>query len=761
MTLQVWGGAAVLVAASVVIGRACALLGWRCSAAGPAVGMAALIVIAAIAIKLPGRAVTAAVVLLVLLLASGALVMRRSRTVRAPVVALLTLLVAGFEAAIPFLANGRVGLLGVSLDNDTANHLIWAEALRSPAAGTRYGLPTGYPLGPHSLVDALSSGLGVRLDLAFTALLVATVLITALTAAAALVGQAGWKRLVTGVLGALLYLPAAYYAEASFKETLLGVMLLGLVLHLEELRVDWEPHASGRWRGLLPIAVLIAGTIYTYSYVAIAWVGLTLLIWALAEVVAHPGGLRSWRRRLLELAPPAAIGALVLLILLLPSAGRIASFAGSIGVSPSGTGAIATTNLGNLPHFLSAYEALGIWNSPDFRFFPVSLFHAGELAALALVVLLLGFAWSVRRRELVLPAAVAACAIIYWRAFHGQSPYVAAKALVIAGPLVAVTGLRGLLCSEPRLPGWARSLRLAVAAGFVVFAAQSSYQALRDEPVWPAESTRELISLDQLTRGRTLLFLGASDYAPWIFHDSKMSALAPNTVSMGQALAMPGKPNVYATALDFDSVSPTTINRFAWIITTDTSYASQPPAGVRLVRQLPMYELWQRVAPVAPRQVIEPAGAPGAVLDCRARPGRELSHKHGVAAVMAPPVTAGLSGILPGNTDTTSLRLPAGTWDLSLQYSSPETLDVSAAGRRWRMPAYLDRPGPFFAVGTVVSTGAPVTVTVHAERSSSLTGPILAALLTQVVATPHPDPRVLVPLRRACGRYVDWLRLQP
>ena len=359
-----------------------------------------------------------------------------------------------------------------------------------------------------------------------------------------------------------------------------------------------------------------------------------------------------------------------------------------------------------------------------------------------------------------MPAAVLACAVIYWRAFHGQSPYVAAKALVIAGPVVAVTGGRGLLRRpDVRLSRWAGAVRFAAAALFVILAAHSSYLALRNEPVWTSESTNELLALDRSTRGDSLLFLGNTDYAPWIFHDSNMSALGVDTVSMAQAVPSPSKPNTYGTALDFDSVSPSTINRFSWVITTSTSYASQPPPGFVLVRRLRMYELWHRVAPIAPRSVLEPAGAPGAILDCHLPSERRLSRQHGIAAVMTAPATAGLSAILPGGSDTTSVVVPPGQWNLSLQYESPEPLDITAGGRHFTMPAYDDRPGPFFPIGSVTSTGARISVIVHEPTATAFTGHGLAALLTQVAAVRSPDPRVLVPMNRACGRYVDWYRL--
>jgi hypothetical protein len=760
VTLQVWAAAAAIVAGSLLLGNAVARLGVLCRAAAPAVGLSLLILISSVAIKLPGNAGTSAVILLAVLLAAALAAMWRRGSTRFPVVPVVVICVAALGAAIPFIANGRVGLLGVSLDNDTSTHLIYAEGLRSGVSRAHYAVSSSYPLGPHSLADTLSTGLGIRLDLAFTGLQIATVLITALVAANALRNESGWKRVIVGVLAALFYLVASYYAEGSFKEPLLGLLLLAMVLHLEEAHAHWVPGSRERWTILIPVAALMAAGIYVYSYPGLAWFGLTLLIWIVAEVAARPSLLKRWRGSLHEFGPPAGVAASLFFVLLAPTAGRIVSFAGVVGTSPSGSGAIVTSSLGNLASALSPYEALGIWNNTDFRFVPANVFHAGELSALALGVLLIGLAWSLSRREFLLPAAVVACAIVYWRASHGQSIYVTAKALAIAGPVVAVTGMRGLLQSPVAAPRrWIRFGRLALAAGFVGFAIHSSYGALRSEPVWPPESAAELISLDRLTAGQTVLFLGNSDYAPWLFHDSDMSALALNTISTGEAALNPAKPNVYGTSLDFDSVASQSMNLFHWFVTTNTTYASQAPAGLRLVRRLRLYELWERVASIAPRQVLESSGAPGAILNCDTASDRALSRRRGVAAVMTAPAVVGLGGLPPGGSARVTLRLPPGRWDLSLQYESAVDLDLQGGGGHWHMPAYLDRPGPVFGFGSVVSTGAPIPFTVRAERPSAITGPNLAAMTTALVGTRSPDARTLVPLRRACGRYVDWYRL--
>lgn len=598
VTLQAWGTAAVVVAGSLLLGHALGVIGVRSRAAAPAVGLALLIIISSIVIKLPGNATTASGIMLAVFLGAAVVVIKRRRLWRFPWVPLVVACAAGLGAAIPFISTGRVGLPGVSLDNDMAQHLEYAEALRSGVTRSIYGLPTAYPLGPHSLVATLASGLDARLDLAFTGLLIATVIVTALTGANALRGEAVYKRAVIGVFAALLYLVAAYYAQSAFKEQLMGLFVLATALHLEEVRCGPALKSWALLWALVPVSLLCAAGVYVYGYLALAWMGLTVAIWLAAEIVIAPGRLRLWRAGLRGLLP-AAVGAVaVLLILLAPIGGRIVSLISTFGVSPSGTGAITPNMLGNLVYALSPFEALGIWNSNDYRFLPPDQLHAGVLAGLALGVLIFGLVWATARRELLLPAAVAACTLIWWRSSHGQSIYVTAKALVIAGPVVAVTGLRALLESPRRPLRVSASLsRLAVAVVFVLFAARSSYEALANEPVWPSESNNELLSLDKVTRGHTLLFLGATDFTDWLFHDSMMSALAPNSGSLGQALPRLTKPNAYSSALDFDSVDTSELNRFQYVITTNTPYASQPPEAFRLARAFPMYELWRREEP--------------------------------------------------------------------------------------------------------------------------------------------------------------------
>jgi len=212
-------------------------------------------------------------------------------------------------------------------------------------------------------------------------------------------------------------------------------------------------------------------------------------------------------------------------------------------------------------------------------------------------------------------------------------------------------------------------------------------------------------------------------------------------------------------------------------VVTRTPFASSAPAGFRRVAVTPQYELWARTGPVPPRGVLQEAGRPGALLDCTTPDGRALSRRRGAAHVIPQPVVSGPLGWShvvrdAGDSATQSLRLPRGRWDLSLQYVSRQPVTVAAAGVRTVLPGTLARMGPYYITGTVTSDGrTPVTVRVRLGSLPSFgrligskgTTRALDSLnhqpLGALAATRHGAAGATVPLRRACGRYVDWYRV--
>ncbi|MGH7910516.1 MAG: hypothetical protein ACREOV_02215, partial [Candidatus Dormibacteraceae bacterium] len=522
--------------------------------------------------------------------------------------------------------------------------------------------------------------------------------------------------------------------------------------------------AKLRWRTLVPAVILVAAAFYTYSYTAIAWFGGAVVIWLVAETACRPWRVlsRAGLRRVMAAAGSAWVSVLLLVLLLVPISGQMRSFFSSVGVSPSATSAIPVNALGNLIHPLSGYESLGVWWSPDFRVDPANVFRTGELAAFALAVMVFGFIWSLRRGERLLPAAVAASLLIWWRAGGTQSPYVVAKALVIVAPLIMALDLRALLTGG--LHGSAiRVLVSVVAAAFCVFAAYSSYLVLRNEPVQASASGHELAAFSARIQDGSVLYLGDDQYAPWDLRPAAVSALDPNVLSQGDAAPNPAKPA--GGQLDFDSVTATSLDRFTYVITSNSPFTSQPPPNFQLVQSLPLYRLWRRTGPTVARQVIDPAGTPGAVLSCDTPLGRRLRRSHGVASITSAPITAPGAGLLPGWSRTLEVPLPEGEWDLSIQYVSAFELDLEAEGHQWSMPAVTAPPQEFYAVGQVQGHGvkSPVSLDVHLPKPSPFTSEagLLYANITTLAATRTPNTHQLVPLRSACGRYVDWYRLSP
>ena len=762
MFVQAYGTAAAIIVASVVLGRAVCVL---CGGAGrwwgaPAVGFAGLMILAEATIKLPGKAVTAAVVCGVAVVLAAVFLLSRGRP-RFPLQDLVVGVVSLLGASVPFIASGRVGP-GVGVDNDLALHLLWAEGLRSSRMEHIWGLPNSYPLGPHAVVAALGTAVHAPLEMVFAGLLLASVGLIALVAADVLAGQALWRRVVVGVMCSLTYLIASYYGEGAFKETIMAGLLLGFVLYLELIK-DRMSAASAvmRFRLVLPAGVLAAGAVYNYSYLGLVWFAATLAVWAAASVALRPALLRAWisRERLVD-AAPWVVGFVVLgILVLLPIAGSLVNFFNTLGISPSGSGAVPTNNLGNLSGPLSPYEALGIWWSADFRAAPLNGFHAGQLAAFSLAALAFGLFWSLRRRELVLPAAVAGAAVIYFYSERTQSPYVAAKALVIGAPLVTALVLRALL-TRPEGQRWSQALGIAVAGVFVAASGYSTYRELQNEPVQAPAATTELAAFHRKTGDAAVLFLGIDDFAPWELRESPVATLSTGSQTVGSAGARANKP--FASGdLDFDSVIPADLNNFRYVITTNTQFASQPPANFHLLASARLYQLWQRTGPTLDRSVIEPSGQPGAILDCHTPLGRRLHASRGIASLMGEPVEIKGVNLAPGGSFVVGLPLPRGRWELSVQYVSTMITHYSAQGGHWTLPAFLGRPGEIFDVGPVTGggVGAPVPFTIRAERPSFLSGDTTYADSQVILATRLPNTRQIVPLKDACGKYVDWYRL--
>jgi hypothetical protein len=756
-----YASAIVICLAAIVLGRAiCVMSGHEGSTwLAPAVGLAALMIVCQVAVSLPGHGWTAAGVVVVLV--SVGIGARRAAawpaaTDLVPVAAAVLVI-----TTVPFLANGRVGVLGVSVLNDTHWHLFLAQGLLDPSIRPLDGYGAGYPLGPHAVAAAFAQGLGTSVDRSLTGLLIATPVLTGLTALGLLGEVRRTGRWLVAIAAAIPYLAAAWYVQSAFKEPIMSLLLLGLVLALQTGRREAfaRPGAVA-----VPVAVLIAGMLYDYSYPGLIWPVAILACWLVLEPVIGGG----WRRfSVLVLGtrhalPALALAALVLIVLIAPDLNRMYTFWQSNGGSSVGTvGGVTTAALANLAGPLHTLEGFNVWLWGDFRFAPPGTLRADVLPGFAVAVLGFALVRALARRELPWVAAMIGFALVYVYTKHSQSPYVAAKALAMPGPLLIVGSGAALLTPLARFRGRAlASLALALAAVFFfVLSFNSDLLALRDAQVGPSDHTAELRSLRPLLHGRPTLVLFYDDYFKWELLGVPVSSpLMPSPTPVAVSAA---KPWAYGQALDFDSIDAAQLDRFDYVITTRTRAQSQPPANFHLVATSPSYEVFRRLGPTPVRRVLPESGQPGATLNCGTPAGRLLSRQHGVAAVRAAPVSVAVAPLLPGQSQQLKLRLAPGRWQLSLPYVSSQALVVRGSGLDVRLPANLDRPGSLWPAGTVTSTGTPITLTLTvADPGALFSGdpPAQYFIPQPLVAVPD-TPERIIPLHAACGRYVDWYQL--
>ena len=774
--LAILAAAALIGAASLIAGRAllvafgCRQWSWL---SGP-VGLAALAVVAQPLVRLPGRGTTAAILLGLALI--GCLVYLRGRweepSLREVALEGAPLGLAVLAAAsLPFLLNGRVGVLGEGVySNDQAAQLYWAQWLADGFGPEPAGVALGYPLGPQSLMAALSAGTGISLEAVFNGLLLAIPVLTALTALAGLAALPRWRRFGAAGLVALPYLGATFLAQSGFKETLMALFLLAFALALAELlprnRLDPRELLPGRRaarRGsVATLAILAAGTVVVYSLPGLLWPLAAAAVWLVAEALT--GGVPLSRGRLREVVrralPWALAGLAVLALLALAQVGSVGNFIDRLG-DVQNTG-------GRLTSSVSPREVMGLWPQGDFR-----VDESGEplaIAASLVALVALGYAawWWWRRRELAVPAALAGAAAVYvLTRWHGGI-HVQAKALAIAAPLVMFFAVRALVDRRrgSDLPGVAVA---CLATLFVVGAAGSAFLALRAAPVGTTPRVADIEELLPIVEGDRVLYLVPDRFSSYRLEGALVGS--PGGYVPSQDIpARRAKRWDQGLPLDLDTVPDARMDRFRFAITTSAPYQSSSQKNWQPTHVTSSYTLWRRFLATPAHGVLDDErGAPGAVLDCTDPAQRRLSERDGSAAVIAEPVitdtwTAPVFG--SGDDATAELRLPPGRWELSLQYHSEIGIELEGAGLSEPLPASLEGMfafapggGPFWPAGELeVDGGDPVTFTVRQQPRSGLQKLLGVERMTWLgtLAATRPGRPEQIPLADACGRYVDW-----
>lgn len=716
----------------------------------PPVGLSVAMLAATPATHIPGRCATVAI-LLGLLAAAAAVWCLRSPQHRPPLSGLLAALPVAVLAIVPFLAAGRGGILGVTVDNDMTVHLAFVEGFLSPAVAEAFPLPRDYPLGPHAVAAALSNGLGIDADLAFSGFTLALPVVNAWTVLAAARRASWFGKAVAATVAGMPFLVAAYYGQGSFKEVAQAGLVLAVALDLS----GCGPRLGrGRW---VPFALLVGGIVSAYSPAGLFWVVAIFGLWLAGRLA-----IQAWQRRLREVPgivrrelPALGVGLAVPAVVLLPQAHRIYEFI----ALREGTG-IAVSDIGNLVARLPGWEVQGIWGSADYRLPASPAFTGGLWSCFVVALVLFGAFWAFRRGRWLLPLAAVAAMLIWKYSDRSQSIYVAAKALVIASPLVLLVAVLPLVDRGPgrwpRRPRWA--WLLVPLLGLVLFlrVGVDDLRALRFSPVGPTDHARQLMSFRPLIAGKKTLFFGEDEFTIW-----ELAGVEFRAISLGPTPEVPLRPQKsweFGRADDFDTVPASTLNEYEWFVSTRDAASSAPPPQLRLVRSTEDFQLWRRLGRIRERSILKEGEWPGAVLRCDTKEGRAILARGGVAAIRRPPIVASAASAPAGGTVAVRLNLPVGTWELESPYTSHLPVEVTAPGLKTVLPANLDRPGPRLPIGRLtIRRHRPVSISFHVE-DTLLAPPTAGANFNWIVATPAAGVDQVIPIRRACGRYVDWYR---
>ncbi|HYH62444.1 MAG TPA: hypothetical protein VD766_11315, partial [Solirubrobacterales bacterium] len=578
--------ALVIVIASVVLGRSLMLaLGWkRPEWVAGAVGFAALVVIAPFAVRLPGRGLTAAILLAILTIVC-AVVTRKAVPKRGPhaeraadapsaqhSVALIVVPLMLAIACLPFVFNEGIGVLGEGIyTNDQAAQLYWADWLADGFGPQPSAVSVGYPVGPQALAASVSEGTGFNLLDVFNGLLIAIPALTALAALSLLAHLAPGRRLVAALLTGLPYLGASFLAQSGFKETAMAmfVLALGVVLHLASRRADEDREPPPARAAIGVVALLGAASVFTFSVPGGAWFGIAVPVWAILTWGFGTSRFDHARIRS-DLAEHRALligGAIALVALAAVALGPAGNFLDKIDEVQG--------SIGRLTSPIFPGEALGIWPEGDYRIVRGEV--SGSLLATAFAGLcaLGGTIALIRRREWGIIAVLAAAAFVYALARPFAQIHVEAKALAVLAPVVMLVSVRWLLA-----PGRdsAAVLRQAVGAVFCALALASTFIALRAAPVgFDDRGAEDLRVLAEQIEGESVVFLGVDRFAGYWLRGTL--AESPGGYVPQDVDARPEKTWQQGLAMDFDTLSPSKLDRYDYAITTAAAYASTPPAS--------------------------------------------------------------------------------------------------------------------------------------------------------------------------------------
>jgi hypothetical protein len=577
----------------------------------PAVGFAALVVVATLCTYWHVTAPLTPVALVAVGAAGLFLGWRRLRPSRLdwwPVAAWAAVYAV---VCAPVLLSGGVTLAGYLLDTTVAFHVAGGEYLidhardfaRLPESSFRQTMENyfggQYPAGGQVLLAGAGRLTGVDSLWLYQPFLSAVVAFS-VPPLYFVCRSTRMPRPAAAVASALAAVPALVYSYAqmgSIKEltALPLVLLLGALLALRPRLLELGVRGA-----VLPALVGAAG---------IAAIGIAFTAWLLAALAAGAALTAVERRPRRSDARPlaawAATFAVLLAVLALPTLGPLSESL-SLASSLSTSNAAAVADPGNLLRPLLRAQAAGVWLGGSHRVEPQHVGLTYALIGLVAAAALLGAAFLVRRRLWGLVAFAGVVAVVWAALTVRGTAWTDAKVLMLASPVVVLLAAFGVECM--RRARWrleALVLGAIIAAGVLA----SDAFVYHDTNLLPTDRYRELATIgDRFSDDGPALLPEFDELGLAVLRD--MTPDAPGFAAKPPWLATlrDGSPTGYGHSYDLDELSLGAVRRYPTIVTRRRPDASRPPADFELAARGRHYDVWTRTA--AERTVAHmPAGA--------------------------------------------------------------------------------------------------------------------------------------------------------
>ncbi len=573
----------------------------------PGIGLAAVICVASLTTAWDATAELTTPVAVVLALAGYA----ASWPPRRPSSPVTPALIAGVAVFLlygaPVLFSGQATFAGYIKLDDTATWLALTDRVMehghslSGLAPSTYEatlasyLGTGYPIGAF-----LPLGIGSQLvatDPAWTIQpyisLLAGLLAVSLAELARTTVRAGGLRAAIGFVAAQPALLVGYALWGGVKEVA-AASLIGLMGALAVPLLGRRPEV----RYFVPLVLAGVAVITVLDPGGAVWLA-PIPLAALYLV---------WRRspRAALIAAGILAAAAIVFVLTYVSGRGVKGISGTL---------TSESELGNLIHPLSAWQAFGIWPVGDFRVSP----GAKVPTAIAIfVVIVAGGAailGAVRARALApvlyVGSAIAGCVAILLVA----SPWVDGKALAIVSPALLFTAALGVgWMAETGMRIEAVLAGLAIAAGVLT----SNFLGYREVNLAPRDQLAELERIGHRIDGEGPTLM--TEFQPYgVRHFLRDGD--PENVSGLRRREIPlrgGKLLANGLSTDTDSIALHALLVYPTLVLRRSPSMSRPPAPYRLIERDDYYEVWQRPAAGTRRVIahlplgygVDPAGLP-------------------------------------------------------------------------------------------------------------------------------------------------------